>query len=95
MKPNHHTKLGNHGCPNPSPKGNRIMKTQSTIINLTQPHVCIGFHEKVFKLRFGFILICGDWDRASMRTHCFGPGLDPVARNHNLNAERCHLVIEV
>jgi hypothetical protein len=56
---------------------------------------CIAFHEKVFKLRFGFILICGDWDRASMRTHCFGPGLDPVARNHNLNAERCHLVIEV
>jgi hypothetical protein len=56
---------------------------------------CIGFHEKVFKLRCGFILICGDWDRASMRTHCFGPGLDPVARNHNLNAERCHLVIEV
>jgi hypothetical protein len=49
----------------------------------------------VFKLRCGFILICGDWDRASMRTHCFGPGLDPVARNHNLNAERCHLVIEV
>ena len=55
----------------------------------------IGFHEKVFKLRFGFILICGDWDRASMRTHCYGSGLDPVARNHDLNAERCHLVIEV
>jgi len=25
----------------------------------------------------------------------FGPGLDPVARDHKLKVERCHLVIEV
>jgi hypothetical protein len=29
------------------------------------------FHEKGFKLGFGFILDAGDWDRASMRTRVF------------------------
>jgi len=46
---------------------------------------CIVFHEKVFKLGFGFILECG---RSGSCFHAdsgiyFGPGLDPVARNHN------------
>jgi hypothetical protein len=45
----------------------------------------IDFHEKVFKLKFGFILECG---RSGSCFHAdsgiyFGPDLDPVARNHN------------
>jgi hypothetical protein len=31
----------------------------------------IAFHEKVFKLGFGFIWSAGDRDRASMRTRVF------------------------
>ena len=46
---------------------------------------CIAFHEKVFKLGFGFILECG---RSGSCFHAdsgiyFGPDLDPIARNHN------------
>ena len=46
---------------------------------------CIVFHEKGFKLEFGFILECG---RSGSCFHAdsgiyFGPDLDPVARNHN------------
>jgi len=38
--------------------------------------------------RIGIVLPCG--------LGCFfGPGLDPVARDHKLKVERCHLVIEV
>ena len=29
---------------------------------------CIGFHEKVFKLKLVLFWGAGDWDRASMRT---------------------------
>jgi hypothetical protein len=41
---------------------------------------CIGFHEKAFKLKMKFISFgwAALFDRASMRTRCGGPGLDPI-----------------
>jgi hypothetical protein len=40
----------------------------------------IDFHEKAFKLKMKFISFgwAALWDRASMRTRCGGPGLDPI-----------------
>ena len=75
----------------PSPSvagiGNAFSVTSRDVcVRSIQPRCnCIGFPEKVFKLGFGFILECG---RLGSCFHadsgiCFGPDLDPLARNHN------------